>query len=91
MIIETGVEDEAVYTEYVDRVRGVVEKHGGRYLVRGGDVTSLSGNWRPERVVIIEFEAIEQVRRCFGSPEYLELAPLREQSAVSKAIVVNGV
>ena len=54
-------------------------------------MTPLSGNWSPERLVIIEFEAIEQVHRCFGSPEYLELALLREQSAVSKAIVVDGV
>ena len=91
MIVEIEVKSEMVYAEYVDKVRAIVEKHGGRYLVRGGEVTPLSGNWSPERVVIIEFEAIEQVRRCFDSPEYLELVPLREQSTVSKAIVVDGV
>jgi uncharacterized protein (DUF1330 family) len=91
MIVEIEVKDERVYAEYVDSVRGVVEKHGGRYLVRGGAVTPLSGNWSPERLIVIQFEAIEQVRRCFSSPEYLELAPLREQSAASKAIVVDGV
>jgi uncharacterized protein (DUF1330 family) len=91
MIIEIEVKDERVYAEYVKKVRAVVEGHGGRYLVRGGKVSPLSGDWDPERVIIIEFEAMEQVQRCFGSPEYLELAPLRERSAVSKAVVVDGV
>jgi uncharacterized protein (DUF1330 family) len=75
----------------VDNVRAVVERYGGRYLVRGGNVTPLSDDWHPERVIIIEFETAEQVQRCFDSPEYLELAPLRKRSAVSRAIVVDGV
>ena len=91
MIIEIQVEDEWLYAEYVEKVRAIVEEHGGRYLVRGGVVTPLSGDWNPERMIVIEFESTEQVRRCFNSPEYLELAPLRKQSAVSRAIVVDGV
>jgi uncharacterized protein (DUF1330 family) len=91
MIIEISVEDQDLYAEYIERVPGVVEKYGGRYLVRGGEVTPLSGNWNPERVVVIEFETTEQVWQCFGSSEYLDLAPLREQSTSSRAIVVDGV
>lgn len=91
MIIEIQVEDEWLYAEYVEKVRAIVEEHGGRYLVRGGVVTPLSGDWNPERMIVIEFESNEQLRRCFGSPEYLELAPLRKQSTVSRAIVVDGV
>jgi uncharacterized protein (DUF1330 family) len=91
MIVEINVEDEKLYAEYVARVPAVVEKHGGRYLVRGGNVTSLSGNWNPERVVVIEFETAAQVQQCFSSSEYLALSPLREQSASSRAIVVDGV
>ena len=91
MIIEIKVKDAGMYAEYVENVRAIVEKHGGRYLVRGGAVTPLSGDWNPERMIVIEFETVEQVRRCFGSPEYLELAPVRERSAASRAIVVDGV
>jgi uncharacterized protein (DUF1330 family) len=90
MIVEIKVEDEWLYTEYVEKVRAIVEEHGGRYLVRGGVVTPVSGDWNPERMIVIEFESAEQVQRCFNSPEYLELALLREQSAASRAIVVDG-
>jgi len=91
MIIEIEVKDAGTYAEYVENVRAIVEKHGGRYLVRGGMVTPLSGDWNPERMIVIEFETVEHVRRCFGSPEYLKLAPVRERSAASRAIVVDGV
>jgi uncharacterized protein (DUF1330 family) len=50
----------------------------------------LSGDWHPERVVVIVFETIEQLRKCFRSSEYLALAPLRERSTRSEAIVVEG-
>ena len=37
--------------------------HGGRYLVRGGKVTPLGSEWHPERVIILEFPAAENVRQ----------------------------
>jgi uncharacterized protein (DUF1330 family) len=90
MIIEIEVKDAERYAGYVAQVRRIVEQYGGRYLVRGGRITPLSGNWNPERIVVIEFENAEQIKRCFTSPEYLDLAPLREQSTASRAIVVEG-
>jgi uncharacterized protein (DUF1330 family) len=90
MIIDIEIKDRAVYAEYVDRVRAIVKGYGGRYLVRGGDVTPLSDNWRPERIVVIEFDTRAQLQNCFRSPEYLELAALRKRSTIGKAIVVDG-
>jgi uncharacterized protein (DUF1330 family) len=90
MVVEIEVQNSELYSQYVERVPKVVEKYGGQYLARGGAVTPLSGNWSPERIVLIEFETAEQLRRCFSSPEYLELAPLREQSTTGKSIIVEG-
>jgi uncharacterized protein (DUF1330 family) len=90
MVIEIEVKDKGLYSEYVEKVHEVVIKHGGQYLVRGGQVTPLSGNWSPERVIIIEFETIEHLKRCFGSEEYRTLAPLRENSTLSRSIVVES-
>lgn len=90
MIIDITIRNDDVYSHYVESVAEVVEKHGGRYLVRGGKVTPLSGSWNPERMIVIEFETVEQLQRCFRSAGYLELASLREQSTDSRAIVVEG-
>ena len=90
LIIDITIIDQDVYGEFVARVPAVVEQYGGRYLARSGEVSTMVGDWQPERIVLIEFETIEQVQEFFASPEYLALVPLREQSATSRAIIVEG-
>jgi uncharacterized protein (DUF1330 family) len=90
MIIEIKVKNNLLYSTYVEKVPKVVGKYGGRYLVRGGQVTPVSGNWNPERIILLEFETMGQLQKCFESPEYLELAPLREESTLSRSIIVEG-
>ena len=90
MIIEVEVKNNETYSKYIEKVPEIISKYGGRYLTRGGKTTAITGNWNPEKIVLIEFETIEQLQQCFQSTEYLEIAPLREQSTVSKAIIVEG-
>jgi uncharacterized protein (DUF1330 family) len=90
LIIEIEVKNRELYSQYVEKVPGVINKHGGKYLVRGGNVTPMMGDWKPERLILIEFDSADQIHGCFQSPEYLQLAPLREQSTVSKSIIVEG-
>ena len=91
MIVEIEIANDELYSSYVEEVPEIIHRYGGRYLVRGGKVTPLSGDWDPERIIVIEFKTIKQLRKCFGSPEYLELAPLREQSTRSRSIIVEGI
>jgi uncharacterized protein (DUF1330 family) len=91
MIVEIAIKDRELYSKYIERVANVVERHGGRYLVRGGTVTPMSGNWAPERIILIEFDTMDDWRKCFTLPEYREIAPFRETSTDTKAIVVEGV
>lgn len=90
-IIEISIKDKDPYAEYVKRVRAIVEKHNGRYLARGGKVTPFLGDWHPERIVLIEFPSSEDFAECFNSPEYKEIAPLRECSTIGRSVVVEGV
>ena len=90
LIIDIAIIDQDAYGEFVERVPAVVEQYGGRYLVRGGEVSTMVGDWQPERIVLIQFESIEQVQEFFASPEYLAIVPLREQSAATRAIIIEG-
>jgi uncharacterized protein (DUF1330 family) len=91
MIIEIEVLDESTYAEYVRKVPATVAKYGGRYLVRGGPVTPLAGDWRPERIIVLEFPSAGQMQEWNSSPEYLELAPIRAGATRTRAIAVEGV
>lgn len=83
--------DKEKYMQYVAKVPAVVEKFGGRYIVRGGNTITIAGDWNPLRFIIIEFENIEKFNAWWNSPEYRAVAPLREQSAKTNAIVADGV
>ena len=90
MIIEVEVVDEKTYAEYIEMVPATVGKYDGRYLVRGGQVTPISGDWHTGRIILLEFPSAEQLQRWLASPEYQEIAPLRMRSTKSKAIMVEG-
>ncbi len=90
VIIEITIQDKNLYSEYIKQVYDIVTQHGGTYLARGGNITAFSGNWHPERMILIEFEDKQQIQNCFQSPEYREIANLREQSTISRAIIVKG-
>ncbi|MGO8761392.1 MAG: DUF1330 domain-containing protein [Desulfobaccales bacterium] len=90
LIIDITVTDPDVYGEFLERVPAVVEQYGGRYLARSAEVSTMVGDWQPEWIVLIEFQTIEQVQEFFASPEYQALVPLREQSATTRAIIVEG-
>lgn len=90
MIIETETKNQKLYSEYIQKVYDIVTKYGGKYLVRGGNIISITNNWKPERIIVVEFQNKEQMQKCFQSSEYLAIASLREQSTISKAIIVEG-
>lgn len=90
VIIDIAIVDQELYEEYVARVPAVVEQYGGRYLVRGGEVVTLAGDWKPQRIVVLQFESSDQAQEYLTSPEYLALAPLRENSMIFRAIIVPG-
>jgi uncharacterized protein (DUF1330 family) len=65
---------------------------GGRFLVRGGAVTTLEGEWRPQRGVLIEFPSVEQARAWHASPEYVAILPIRlEHARTNFLAVLEGV
>lgn len=51
-IVDNEVTDHAGFEEYRKKVPSTVEKYGGKFLVRGGQVHTLEGDWKPKRIVV---------------------------------------
>lgn len=68
-----------------------VERHGGRFLARGGALDVLEGDWEPERLVVIEFASTEAARAWFDSDDYREARAVREGAGNWRMVVVDGV
>lgn len=78
------------YEEYIREVKPIVERFGGRYLARSEKITALSEAWKPDRVILIEWDSREQLERCFSSEEYRSIAGKRENTVDSRAMIVEG-
>ncbi len=90
VILDITVNDPAKYEDYKKLAPPAIEAYGGKYLVRGGPMEILEGDWKPNRVVILEFQSIEMAKNWINSPEYSDARALRHQTATSHAIVVDG-
>jgi uncharacterized protein (DUF1330 family) len=91
IIANVQVTDPVVYEEYRSRVPAVIAAYGGRYLVRGGQVEQLEGDADPQRVVVLEFPSMAQLRAFYDSPEYRPLIALRRRSSRASLIAIAGV
>ena len=77
------------YDEYIEKVKPIVEKFGGRYIIRSERITALSDSWKPDRIIVIQFTNKEKIYAWLSSPEYKVIASLRENSVESEAVIVE--
>ena len=91
LVVEVDVKDPERYADYRVMVPPTLEPYGGKFLVRGGAVETLEGKWQPSRVVVIEFDSVELAKRWWDSDEYRAARDLRQATAETKMIVVEGV
>lgn len=91
VILDVTVTDPVGYEEYRKLATPTVAAYGGKYLVRGGKVETLEGNWNPGHVVVLEFESVARARQWLSSPEYCAAQEWRHKAAVSNLIIVEGV
>jgi uncharacterized protein (DUF1330 family) len=76
--------------EYLERIDATLAPFGGRFLVHGGPVQRLEGEW-PGTIVIIEFPDLATARAWYDSPAYQEIVPLRARHIAGDLIIADGV
>jgi uncharacterized protein (DUF1330 family) len=91
-VARSKINDPAEYKKYTDLVPGIVAKHGGKVLARGGRFQIMEGPDKFHRFVVIEFPTFEQGVACFTSAEYDRAAAFRRAGAgeVETVIVEAG-
>ncbi|WP_295005813.1 DUF1330 domain-containing protein [uncultured Dechloromonas sp.] len=92
IVAEVKVHDAEAIVRYRQLSTVAVEQYGGRFLVRGGASEILEGKWSPpERMIVIEFESVEQAKRFYDSPEYQAARKARENIAEMNMLVISGI
>ena len=91
LVASIDVLDPERYEGYKSAASASIAAHGGKYLVRGGNVVRLEGRWHPKRFVVVEFPSAEQAKAWWESVDYAEPKRLRQSSAETDMFIVEGV
>lgn len=91
IISDVTIRDREAFEAYRTRAAASIAAHGGRYLVRGGDVETLEGNWQPGPLIVVEFPDIETARRWYRSEEYAAALEVRDAALSRNLILVEGI
>jgi uncharacterized protein (DUF1330 family) len=80
----------AALDSYRQLAANSIERHGGRYLVRGGEQQILEGDWAPATIVV-EFPTMDAARAWYASGDYAEALKHRDDALERDLILVDGI
>ncbi len=90
IVADIDVLDPQRYEEYKALGTLATKKFGGEYIVRGGEMKVLEGEWTPARVAIIKFDSLETALAWYNSPDYKKAIQARKGASNTRMIAVKG-
>ena len=89
-LVNVEITDTVGFANYRKQVPASIAAFGGRFLTRGGAMEVLEGEWLPHRLVILEFPDVATIKAWYYSPEYQQLLQIRERTATTDFVIIEG-
>jgi uncharacterized protein (DUF1330 family) len=89
-VLDITVNDYKSFKKYIDGIPGIIARHGGKYIVQGVEPTPLEGEWRYERLVIIEFPGRANAEALLNDPDAQELFKIRHNTTTGRMLLADG-
>lgn len=90
LILDFTIVDLPTFMAYVERIPACIARHEGRYLVEGVDPDVIEGDWRPGKLVLLEFETRGNADSFLADPDVQALFAIRHKTTKSRLLVVDG-
>ncbi len=90
LIANVKVTDDAWLPDYAANVHDIVHKHGGKYLSRSANITTVEGE-EPDATVIalLQFPSVEAAQAFANDPAYAEYRQARQAGSISRFHVID--
>ncbi len=90
LIADIKVTNDGWVPEYAANVHKLVEKHGGKYLSRSGNIDTLEGEDHDSTLIaILEFPTRAALDNFATDPEYAPFGQARQSGSVSTFRVID--
>jgi len=83
------IKDENILKNYAVKAKEAIEKHKGRFLVRGGKKITTEGDESP-RTVVIEFPSFDEAEKFFYSKEYQDAHSILKNTVIRHHQIIEG-
>ena len=90
LVLDLSVNDYGGFKKYIAEIPAFIAKHAGKYIVQGVRPTTIEGDWKPERMVIIEFPERANAEAFLSDPELQDLFKVRHETTTSRLVLVDG-
>ena len=91
IIVDVSIMNYDEYEEYKKLTPDSLKEFKGEFIVRGGKVDILEGNWEPGRIVVLKFPTKELGNQWWSSDIYSKAKIIRQRAAKTKMLLVDGV
>jgi uncharacterized protein (DUF1330 family) len=90
LIADIKVTDDAWIPDYAANVHDIVHNHGGKYLSRSGNITTIEGEeLETTLVALVEFPSMEAVQAFGNDPAYAKYRQARQAGSISRLLVID--
>jgi uncharacterized protein (DUF1330 family) len=90
VIADIKVNDDSWVPEYAASVHDIVDRHGGKYLARSGNVKTLEGvPLDTTLIALLEFPNNEAVEAFASDPEYAPYGQARQAGSESRFQLID--
>ena len=92
LVVESQISDPETFKQYMAAAPAVAKAFGGEYLVRGGRMAVLEGDWTPPRLTVLRYPSFEAAQAMYDSPGYVAARALRHgATACFNMVLVEGI
>lgn len=90
LIADVKVTDDSWLPDYTAHVHEIVAKHGGKYLSRSANITTIEGEGLDTTVIaLLQFPSMDALQAFVADPEYAPYGEARQKGSVSRFHVVD--
>ena len=89
ILVEVDIHNMEVYEEYKKLTPTSLEPFGGKFVIRGLPVEALEGEWKHDRLVLLEFPNREKALEWYNSETYQKAKKIREKASSANFFIVG--
>jgi uncharacterized protein (DUF1330 family) len=89
VLVEVDIFDDKLYEEYKKLTPSSLEPFGGKFVIRGLPVEALEGDWKHDRLVLLEFPSREKAMGWYNSETYQKAKKIRENASKANFFIIG--